>query len=261
MFHLKKQGKGITPSDLRTILLMEADLNAGAKIHFVKRMMNETAIKHNLIPPSQYAKKNSRAIEAALIKVLFFDYLRQTRKPGVIFASDLMQCFARMAHPVCSLVSRRLGVEIPILQCMLGAIQVMTHVIRTGFGDSDISYGNDSTQPLQGGGHGNGASLPLWLAISCILIAVLESEVKGAHVYSSITLQVLVFIAIMYVDDTDILLIDVSGSDTIEEIVLRAQRTAKVWQREVHDSGGALRPEKCYWTAVDFKFVWDNGGI
>ena len=54
---LKKQGKGITPSELRTIWLMEADLNAGAKIHFVRRMMNETAIGNNLIPPSQYAKK------------------------------------------------------------------------------------------------------------------------------------------------------------------------------------------------------------
>ena len=103
---LKKQGKGITPGDLRTIWLMEADFNAGAKIHFVKRMMNETAIGNGLIPASQYAKKNSRAIEAALAKVLFFDYLRQTRKPGVIFASALMQCFDRMAHPICSLVSQ-----------------------------------------------------------------------------------------------------------------------------------------------------------
>ena len=199
--------------------------------------------------------KKSRAIEAALVKVLFFDYLRQTRKPGVIFASDLMQCFDRMAHPVCSLVSRRLGVEIPVLQCMLGAIQAMTHVIRTGFGDSAASYGNDHNQPLQGGGQGNGASLPLWLAISCVLIAVLESEVQGVHIYTSITLQLLVFIAIMYVDDTDILLTAICESDSIEDVFRRAQRAATVWQRAVHDSGGALRPEKCYWTAVGFKFV------
>ena len=32
---LVKKGKGIKPSDLRTIWLMEADLNAGAKVHFV----------------------------------------------------------------------------------------------------------------------------------------------------------------------------------------------------------------------------------
>ena len=102
---LLKKGKGITPSDLHTIWLMEADVNAGAKIHFVKRMMNSTAINYKQIPESQYAKKNSKAIEAAIVKILFFDYLRQTRKPGIFFASDLMQCFDRMAHPVFSLVS------------------------------------------------------------------------------------------------------------------------------------------------------------
>ena len=131
---LVKKGKGIKPSDLRTIWLMEADLNAGAKIHFVKRMAANTAIKHKLIPTSQYAKKHNKAIEAAIVKILFFDYLRQTRKPGVFFASDLMQCFDRMAHPVCSLVSQRLGVSIPVLECMLTAIQCMTHRIRTGYG-------------------------------------------------------------------------------------------------------------------------------
>lgn len=31
------------------------------------------------------------------------------------------------------------------------------------------------------GGQGNGASLSLWLAISCILLAVLESAVQGVH--------------------------------------------------------------------------------
>ena len=62
------------------------------------------------------------------------------------------------------------------------------------------------------------------------------------------------FIAIMYVDDTDILLKDVSGSDSLDEIFTRAQKAVLVWQQAVHDSGGAVRPEKCYWTAVDFRF-------
>ena len=54
---LMKKGKGITPSDMRTIWLMEADLNAASKIHFVKRMMNECAASTNQIPESQYSKK------------------------------------------------------------------------------------------------------------------------------------------------------------------------------------------------------------
>lgn len=234
---------------------MEADLNTGAKVHFVKRMMNTTAINHNLVPESQSAKKGCKAIEAALVKILFFDNLRQTRKPGVIFASDLMQCFDRMAHPVCSLVSQRLGVDISVIQCMLLAVQQMTHKIRNSYGDSECSYGNDTKSPLQGRGQGNRVSLPLWLAISCILLAVLESTVSGVHIHSSISLQLLTFIAIMYVDDTDILLADTTGYDTLDVVFKRAQRAAHIWQQTVHDSGGAMRPEKCYWSVVDFRFV------
>ena len=74
---LLKKGKGITPKDLRTIWLMEADLNAGAKIHWVSRMMNETALSNNLIPESQYAKRGSKAIEAGIVKIIFFDQIRQ----------------------------------------------------------------------------------------------------------------------------------------------------------------------------------------
>ena len=163
-----------------------------------------------------------------------------------------MQCFDRMTHPVCSLVSQRLGVSIPVLECMLTAIQCMTHRIRTGYGDSDRHYGNDANELLQGDGQGNGASLPLWLAISCILLSVLESAVTGVHVHTSISLKLLPYIAIIYVDDTDILLTDMTGHDTLEQVFHRAIKAAKIWQQAVYDSGGAVRPEKCYWTAKDF---------
>lgn len=107
-------------------------------------MMNGTALQNDLLPHSQYCKKNSKATEAAIVKVLFFDILRQTRQPGVFLASDLHQCFDTMAHPVCSLVSQRLGVHTNVAKCMLTAIQTMT-----GYGDADVSYSNCKDMPLQ----------------------------------------------------------------------------------------------------------------
>ena len=95
---LLKKGKVITPADLQTIWLMEADLNTGAKLHFASRMINQTALSNNTIQESQYAKKRSRETEAALVKILYFDHIRQNKQPGIFFASDLIQCFNRMAH-------------------------------------------------------------------------------------------------------------------------------------------------------------------
>ena len=206
---------------------------------------------------TKLAKRGSKAIEAAIVKVLFFDHIRQNKQPGIIFASDLMQCFDRMAHPVCSLVSRRLGVPATVIQCMLLTIQQMQHRVRTGYGDSTFTYGNNKTHPLQGGGQGNGASLPLWLAISCILIAMLEDRVIGVRMQTAISLQILIYISIMYVDDTDILLSDISGHDTLHDVFKRALRAARTWEEAVLVSGGAVRPEKCYWSAIDFR--WKNG--
>ena len=219
---LLKKGKGITPSDLRTIWLMEADLNSGAKLHFVTRMINQTALSNNVIQESQYAKKGSRAIVAALVKILYFDHVRQNKKPAVFFASDLMQCFDRMAHPVCSLVSQRLGVHPSVVQCMLLAVQRMERRVRTGYGDANTTYGNYRDKFLQGGGQGNGASLPLWLAISCIILSMLEAEVIGVRIRTAVTLQLISFIAIMYVDDTDIMLTTLNETETLEDVFQRA---------------------------------------
>ena len=43
-----------------------------------------------------------------------------------------------------------------------------------------------------------------------------------------------------------------TGHDTLEQVFHRAKKAAKIWQQAVYDSGGAVRPEKCYWTAKDF---------
>ena len=162
-----------------------------------------------------------------------------------------------MTHPVCSFLSQRLGVPPNVIQCMITAIQRMTHTVRTGYGDADVSYGNYDDKSLQGGGQGNGAALPLYVAISCILISVLESAVKDVYFYTAMTLQIVQFIAIMYVDDTDLLLSVLSDTETIEDVIKRAQKAATVWQKAVLDSGGAVRPDKCYWSAVDFE--WSAG--
>ena len=54
---VKKPGK-FRPEELRTIGTLEADFNQGAALHFSKRMMH-TALQHNAIPASQYAKKKA----------------------------------------------------------------------------------------------------------------------------------------------------------------------------------------------------------
>ena len=86
---------------------------------------------------------------------------------------------------------------------------------------------------------------------------MLEDAVIGVQIKTAITLQCLSFIAIMYVDDTDIMLTTVNENDSLDDVYARALLAVEVWQEAIRISGGALRPNKCYWTAVDFR--WKNG--
>ena len=85
---LKKQAK-YTPQDLRTIWFMEADCNGGSKIHFTRRITHR-ANDNGLLSESQYAQKGHKAIDAALVKVLFLDHLRISKSPGSLTMNDLM---------------------------------------------------------------------------------------------------------------------------------------------------------------------------
>ena len=252
---LKKPNK-FRPSELRTIGTLEADFNQQAALHFSKRMISN-GIVNLAIPSSQYAKKGNRSIEAAVVKVLFFDYLRLTRRNGAFMAMDLKNCFDRMAHPVTSLAAQRLGVSPRITKCMIQTLIKMKHYIRTAYGDSEWSYGGNMTRPLQGAIQGNGAASPMFVAISCVILSYLESQTQGIHVLSAITLTLFSLSIIMYVDDADILIAADKLNDSRETVQQKAQRTATIYQDGVRQTGGAIRPDKCRWYSISF--LWKAG--
>ena len=252
---LKKPNK-IRPSELRTIGTLEADFNQYASLHFSKRMMDQ-GIQKGIIPSSQYAKKGNRAIEAAIVKILIFDHLRINRHNGAFIAMDLMNCFDRMAHPISSLAVQRLGVAPNITNCMIRTLCKMKHYIRTAYGDSTWSYIGEPNRPLQGAVQGNGAASPIFIAISCVILSYLKSQVIGVNIISAITSSLFSIIAILYVDDSDVLIAARYSCESITSICKRAQRAATSYHNAVQQTGGAVRPEKCRWYAIAFQ--WKNG--
>ena len=61
----------------------------------------------------------------------------------------------------------------------------------------------------------------------------------------------------MYVDDTDLLIAARNYKDPINKVINRTQRAIKIWRQGVIQTGGALRPEKCKWYLICFK--WKSG--
>ena len=242
--------------ELRTIVLLEADFNTGTKLIFNKRML-DNARQHNLIPDSQYLRKGTRSIEAAIFKRLFFVLLRLQRRPGAVVSNDLRSCFDRIPHPVGSIACRRLGVNPSALSALLSTIQHMRHYVRTGHGDSEKYYTGDPGMTLQGGGQGNGAAGPMWVAVSLILISIMADFDIQSRCVAAISGICLIFSVIMYVDDSDLLLMGEEG-DTYDTILQKTQSLANKWSKSLWSLGSALRPEKCFWFPVIFD--WNEQG-
>ena len=75
----------------------------------------------------------------------------------------------------------------------------------------------------------------------------------GSTITTSISLMVIILSAIMYVDDTDIFVVG-KHRESLDELLARAQLLSQRWTDALWATGGVLRPEKCWWYMVSFKW-------
>ena len=85
---------------IRFILLMEADLNATNKEIYGIRMLNLVR-RHGLIKEEVYSERNRLADNRTFAKVLFYDIVRQTRRPAGIAVVDADNCYVGLHTPLC----------------------------------------------------------------------------------------------------------------------------------------------------------------
>ena len=122
MIHKKNKSDKIT--DLRTIVLTEADFNFNNKI-LGKRTL-EQAEKFKALAKKQYgSRKGKCAIDHAIHKRLTYDIIRTFRRPGALCSNDAKSCFDRVLHTIAMLAYRRLGIEEAPVRSMLATIQGM----------------------------------------------------------------------------------------------------------------------------------------
>ena len=162
-----------------------------------------------------------------------------------------------MSLAIGAITFQRLGVPKQAIRSIFLTLAQMKHYVHTSHGDSITYYTGSNDQPLQGSGQGNGAAGPMWIAISVILLNIIATVPINATLVSAITLTTLTLSAKMYVDDADILLTAKHGK-TLVDVKQNAQTIITKWCETLWVSGGCLRPEKCWWYAIDFKWKKDG---
>jgi hypothetical protein len=140
---------------------------------------------HDLLADAQSgSRKDRRAAEVTLQKVLTMDLLRQKRWAGFLSSNDAMQCYDRIVHNVAMLCMRSRGADPLALNFLFSTLQNAEHSIMTGYGVSAApTYGGPSRiwnllLPIMGILQGNSMGPFVWAIISSVL---LNCMVKAGH--------------------------------------------------------------------------------
>ena len=241
---------------LRAILLMEADFNATNKIVYGKRML-DTVREHGMMPEETFSEKNRMADDGTLAKTLFYDITRQARVPAALASVDASNCYDRIAHAIASLVFQAFGVPTSAAESMLGSIEEMKFFLRTGFGDSTSFSGGSIHIKTQGICQGNSGGPATWAVVSIVILSAHKKEGHGAKFVCPISNLSHHLSSVLFVDDNDLLHINMETDETVEEAHRAIQASITNWGHLLIATGGALKPPKCFGSLISFD--WKDG--
>ena len=169
---------------------------------------------------------------------------------------DLADCYDAIAHPIVSIALQSFKVNKTMVAMTLLVLQLTAWHLRTTFGLSKRSFGGTKTDPSMGLGQGNGMAPPGFTAMSTLMINAYKSLGHGVELHSAWSGIVFVLVAVIFVDDSDLLhMADALMTD--EEFLCKIQRATDDWAGLVCATGGSLKSKKCFWYMLSP--VWKNG--
>jgi hypothetical protein len=158
-----------------------------------------------------------------------------------------------------SLIFQSFGVEDTAVATMLETIQEMKFFLRTVYGDSTNFAGSTIEIKTQGLGQGNGASPAGWCVISIMILRAHGKNGHGARFMAPMSLVKRSLSAILYVDDTYLLHLNMERNESVWEVRRSLQQSIDNWGKLLIATGGSLKPEKCFYHLLDFAWLAKGG--
>lgn len=250
---LLKRAKLYIANKLRTILLLEADFNMNNK-KMGREAMQAGEDTRTHTRDNYGGRRGLRAAEIAMNYQLTMDSLRARRGRAILISNDAKGCYDRIAHVVCKMALRRLGIPNPPLQSMIETIQEMEHHICTAFGVSEDFYcTREGQKASQGVLQGNGAGPASWFAICSVLVEAMRAQGFGYSQWSVISKRAITLTCFAFVDDTDLIHANDSPNVSTDDLIAEAQEALWTWEGLLKATGGALADDKSYWYLIEME--------
>ena len=257
-FAIEKKAGDLRLEKMRTIQLMNSEYQANTKKLGRTAMYN--AEMNQLIPSGQCGSRaRHQAIDLAWSKRMVWDLLILQRRSAGWISNDAKSCFDRVVHWIAILALLRFGLTWRALTMMFNTLATSKHRVRTGFGDSTAVFQPPSDVPFQGCGQGNGAGPAIWVAISSILITMMDAAGYGFECLTTLESKLVTAQCFCFVDDTDVIEASSTVDQSGESIFPSVQQAATLWARGIRATGGAINPDKSFWWLIDFEWNSSQG--
>jgi hypothetical protein len=135
---------------------------------------------------------------------------------------------------------------------MLKTIQEIKFFLRTAFGDSKDFAGLTVEIKTQGLYQGNGAAPAGWTVVSIVILNAHRRRGHGAKFLCQILLACSNLAAVLFVDDTDVIHLDMTQQESTVEALHGLQESVYNWRKLLIATGGSLKPNKCFFHLVSF---------
>jgi hypothetical protein len=137
------------------------------------------------------------------------------------------------------------------VECLFSTLQNLSHHVRIGYGDSELSYGGPHwVTPMHGICQGNRAGPAIWAVLSTPILNIVRDEGFGCTFVSSIYSGKIHFVGYSVVDDTDLIQTARKGENS-EAVAKTLQESINTWEGGYKATGGAIVPENSFWYLID----------
>jgi hypothetical protein len=240
---------------LQAIQLYEADFNCYNQFVFGKTAM-ESLNSIGYAPKELFSQKGSTSEDAKFGKTLMSDLSQQARHSMTVVLADAAYCYDRVNHIIMLLVWLVLtNGNIPAIVASLICLQTMKFFQRTGFGESKTFLGGSNYLPyMMGLGQGNRAAPLSWIQLSAVMVTVFKQLNLGAIINDPISDELIHSMGALFDDNTDMYTWRKHILDP-GELWAQTQTEIKQWSCLLNSTGGALKPEKCWWYILDYTCV------
>jgi len=159
-----------------------------------------TAEQYDMTTPKQYgSRKHKAASTQCLNKCLFYDLHQCFRIPAALCSNDTKSCYDWIVLMIMVLSLCRLGAPHSTVQSMIKTLANLKHHVRTPFGDSDISQGQENWEA------GNGAGPQIWAVVSTQLFAILQADGFVALIICAMPKAKIELAGLAFVDNMDLI--------------------------------------------------------